>query len=101
MLTTVMQTGKARAARTPNFAGSVRSRSIHLSRTVDFDKPLPLWYWILMVSVLFALIPAVADGLNRNIPLSRTGSFIRVGLGGFWAILIIVGMALNIWKAYR
>jgi hypothetical protein len=68
---------------------------------VDFDKPLPLWYWILMVSVLFALIPAVADGLNRNIPLSRTGSFIRVGLGGFWAILIIVGMALNIWKAYR
>ncbi len=62
---------------------------------MDFYKPLLPWYWILMVSVLFALIRAVADGLNRDFPLSRTSRFIRVGLGGLWAILIIVGMAFE------
>jgi hypothetical protein len=73
----------------------------NLSSTVDFDKPLPLWYWILMVAVLFSLIRAIASGLNGEVPMSRTSRFIRVVLGSLWAVMIVLGMALNIWKAYR
>jgi len=68
---------------------------------MDFDKPLPLWYWILMVAVLVSLFRAVASGFNREIQMSRTSRFIRVVLGSLWAVLIILGMAVQVWKAYR
>jgi hypothetical protein len=68
---------------------------------MDFDKPLPLWYWILMVGVLFSLVRAVATGLNREVPMSRTSRFLRVVLGGLWATTIVLGMAIRIWNAWR
>ena len=68
---------------------------------MDFDKPLPLWYWILMVAVLFALVGAIKEGLDRSVQMSRTSRFIRVVLGGLWATMIVLGMALQVWKAWH
>jgi hypothetical protein len=106
MLTTGVQTGKRRADLGVLIPGvlipSDRRTGIgYAEPVVDFDKPLPLWYWILMVAVLFSLIRAIASGLNHDIPMSRTSRFIRVVLGSLWAVMIVLGMALNIWKAYR
>ena len=70
-------------------------------RMIDFDKPLPLWYCILMVAVLASLIRIVIGGLNRNAAMSRSSRLIRVVGGGFWALAVLGGMAFQIFKALR
>lgn len=67
---------------------------------MNFDKPLPIWYWILMIGILVALFRTIASGLNRDLLMSRTARFVRVVLGSVWAAIILVGMVLHIWTVY-
>jgi hypothetical protein len=52
----------------------------------------PLWQWILYLLVLAALFPAVRDGFDKTIPMSRTSRFIRIVGGSLWAAILILGM---------
>lgn len=61
----------------------------------------PLWQWILAVLVLVALFPAVRDGFDRSIPLSRTSRFVRVIGGSLWAGILLLGMLLELYEASR
>jgi hypothetical protein len=59
----------------------------------------PVWYWILQLTVLAALIPAIRDGFDKNVPLSGTSRFIRVVGGSLWAGIIVLGMFVKLWEA--
>lgn len=61
----------------------------------------PLWQWILALGVLAALFPAVRDGFDNSVPLSKTSRFIRVIGGSLWAGIILFAMLLEIWKAFQ
>jgi hypothetical protein len=52
---------------------------------LDFDKPLPSWYCLLMMIVLGSLIKIVIGGFDKTTHLSRTSRIIRIAGGGFWA----------------
>jgi hypothetical protein len=59
----------------------------------------PLWQWILGLLVLAALFPAIRDGFDKNIPLSRTSRFIRIVGGSLWAGILIFGMLSGLYEA--
>jgi hypothetical protein len=50
-----------------------------------------------MTLVLIALGNATRTGLNREICLSRTSRIIRVVGGSWWALVILAGMAIQLW----
>lgn len=61
----------------------------------------PWWQWILMLGVLAALFPAIRDGFDREVPMSKTSRFIRVVGGSLWAGIILFGMVSELWNAIR
>jgi hypothetical protein len=61
----------------------------------------PLWQWIVYLLVLAALFPAVRDGFDKNIPLSKTSRFIRIVGGSLWAGILIFGMLLELYDVIR
>lgn len=54
-----------------------------------------------MLGVLAALFPAVRDGFDKNVPLSRTRRFIRVVGGSLWAGIILLGVLSELRDAIR
>jgi hypothetical protein len=61
----------------------------------------PLWQWILGLLILAALFPAIRDGFDKNIPLSRRSRFIRIVGGSLWAGMLIFGMLSDLYEALR
>lgn len=67
-----------------------------------FDVERPSFaYCLLMVLLLVSLIAIVRSGLDRSVPMSRASRLIRVLGGGVWALLILLGMAVQVWNALR
>jgi hypothetical protein len=66
--------------------------------TFDIDHP-SLAYCLLMTLVFVSLILAVRSGLDRTISMSRTSRIIRVVGGSLWALAILAGMTIQVWKA--
>ena len=67
-----------------------------------FDPEHPsFWYCLLMVLVLVSLVSIIRRGLNRSIPMSASSRMIRVVGGSFWALMILGGMVVQLWRALR
>jgi hypothetical protein len=67
-----------------------------------FDPEHPtFWYCLLMVMVVASLVSIIRRGLDRSIPMSKSNRLIRVIGGSIWALLILGGMAAQVWKALR
>ena len=66
----------------------------------DPDKPTFL-YCLLMVIVLVSLVSIIRSGLDRTVPMSKTSRMIRVVGGSIWALAILAGMAIQVWRAIR
>lgn len=58
-------------------------------------------YCLLMVLLLVSLTSIVRSGLDRSVPMSRAGRLTRVLGGGIWALMILLGMVLQVWNALR
>jgi hypothetical protein len=66
---------------------------------VGFDVERPsLAYCLLMTIVFFSLVSAVRSGLDKNIPVSTTSRIIRIVGGSLWALAILGGMTIQVWK---
>lgn len=57
------------------------------------------WYCLLMVMVLVSLISIVRRALDRRVTMSTSSRLIRVIGGSIWALMILGGMAVQLWKA--
>jgi len=68
--------------------------------TFDIERP-SLAYWLLMILVFVSLVSAVRSGLDRSLPMSATSRIIRVVGGSLWALAILAGMAIQVWKAFH
>jgi len=67
-----------------------------------FDPEHPSFIECLLTVLLFvSLIAVVRSGLDRDIPMSTASRMIRVFGGGFWALLLLFGIAAQIWNALR
>ena len=66
----------------------------------DVERP-SLAYCLLMTIVFVSLVSAVRSGLNRSIPMSTTSRIIRVVGGSLWALAILSGMTIQVWKAFH
>jgi len=64
----------------------------------DVERP-SLAYCLLMIIVFFSLVSAVRSGLDKNIPMSTTSRIIRIVGGSLWALAILGGMTIQVWKA--
>jgi hypothetical protein len=65
-----------------------------------FDPEHPsLACCLLMVIVFVSLVSAVRSGLDRSIPMSRASRIVRVVGGSIWALAIVGGMAVQVWRA--
>ena len=71
------------------------------TRVIDFNKPLPIWYWILMILLAISLFRIVLTGLNRNVAMSRSSRIIRVVGAGLWLLMILFGMTFQLLKGLR
>jgi hypothetical protein len=65
--------------------------------TFDLDRP-NLAYCLLMTLVFVSLVLAVRSGLDKSVPMSTTSRIIRIVGGSLWALAILAGMTIQVWK---